>query len=68
MFKPSATIVTTPVLLLKPVHLLLETRPGSEVLDVSIGGIGKVVIFVPRMDTDVVDRVELPAEMIVEHG
>ena len=53
---------------IEPPHLLLETRRGSEVLDVSVGGISKVDIFVHWMDADVVDRVELSAKVVVKDG
>lgn len=50
------------------IDLVSQTRNGTEVLEVSIEGIGEVQVTVPGVDTDVVEGVELATKVVVEEG
>lgn len=48
------------------VDLILQTRRRAEVLYIAVDGVGEVDIFVFRMDGQIVQGVELSAEIVVE--
>jgi hypothetical protein len=53
-------------LLVEPVDLVGESRSRAEVLQVTIRDIGEVQLFGTRADSDVVERVELSSEVVVQ--
>lgn len=50
----------------EPVDLVGEPRGRPKILQISVGDIGKVELFVARIDRDVVERVELTAKVIIK--
>jgi hypothetical protein len=48
--------------------LVSQTRNRTEVLEIPIEGIGEVQVTVPGVDADIVERVELATEVVVEKG
>jgi len=55
-------------LVIVPPHLRLHTDGRTEVVGQTIGGIGKVDLKVPRVDGQVVERVELTTKEVVEQN
>ncbi len=53
---------------IEPPDLLLQARWRSEVLHITVRWIGEIDVFVLWVYADIVDRVELPAEVVVKNG
>ena len=50
------------------VDLVSQTRNGTEILEVSVESVCEVQISVPGVNADVVEGVELTAEVVVQKG
>lgn len=51
---------------IEPVHLILQTGRRAEVLHIAIDCVCEVDIFVFRVNGDIIQRVELAAEVVVK--
>lgn len=65
--KPISSNTHSPRGLVEPPNLLLDHSLGPEILDVAVGGIGKVDLSGAGVDGNVIDGVELTAKVVVQN-